>query len=171
VEAVFINVGADGRDLSDLVSQRIGIVPLPCGATASALCRLDLEGLSKLFGWDQRSGVSLVTGLSTALAPRRRGRRSPLELDGRRIGGGGLGRIGGVEVEPRLQLGDRLLQLGDPSLQRAEDLQKRGLSLGRDGVPERFRDWWVRGHTVDSIQLLYKVFDPVNGYRWGFLPA
>ena len=100
MEAVFINVGADGRDLSDLVSQRIGIVPLQCGATASALCRLDLEGLSKLFGWDQRSGVSLVTGLSTALAPRRRGRRSPLELDGRRIGGGGLDEL----VELRLSL-------------------------------------------------------------------
>jgi hypothetical protein len=92
VEAVFINVGADGRDLSDLVSQRSGIVPLQCGATASALCRHDLEGLSKLFEWDQRSGVSLVTGLSTALAPRGRGRRSSLELDRRRIGGGGLGR-------------------------------------------------------------------------------
>ena len=26
----------------DLVSQRLGIVPLQCGATASALCRLDL---------------------------------------------------------------------------------------------------------------------------------
>jgi hypothetical protein len=51
VEAVFINVGADRRDLSDLVSQRIGIVPLQCGATASALRRLDLEGLSELFGW------------------------------------------------------------------------------------------------------------------------
>ena len=122
------------------------------------------EFFAELFGWNQRPGVSLVTGLTSALAPGRRDRRSPLELDGGRIGGGGLGRIGGVEVEPRLQLGDRLLQLGDPSLQRAEDLQKRGLSLGRDGVPERFRDWWVRGHTVDSMQLLYKVFDPVNGY-------
>ena len=74
MEAVFINVGADGRDLSDLVSQRIGIVPLQCGATASALCRLDLEGLSKLFGWDQRSGVSLVTGLSTVQSVRPRER-------------------------------------------------------------------------------------------------
>jgi hypothetical protein len=72
--------------------------------------------------------------------------------------------MGGVEVEPRLQLGDRLLQLGDPSLQRAEALQKRGLSLGRDGVPERLRNWWVRGHPVDSAQLLYKVFDRLNGY-------
>jgi hypothetical protein len=117
-----------------------------------------------LFGWDQRPGVSSVPGLSPALAPGGRDRRSPLELDGGRIGGRGLGRIGGVEVEPRLQLGDRLLQLGDPSLQRAEGLQKRGLSLGRDGVPERFRDRWVRGHIVNTTRLLYKEFDPVNGY-------
>ena len=89
MEAVFINVGADGRDLSDLVSQRIGIVPLQCGATASALCRLDLEGLSKLFGWDQRSGVSLVTGLSTALAPEggAGGRRLSLTAGGSVEGG------------------------------------------------------------------------------------
>ena len=121
VEAVFIDVGTDGRDLSDLVSQGIGIVSLQCGATALALRRLDLEGLSKLFGWDQRPGVSLVTGLSSALAPGRRDRRSPLELDGGRIGGGRLGRIGGVEVEPRLQL-------GDPPLQRGEDVPKAQLA-------------------------------------------
>lgn len=89
MEAVFINVRADGRDLSDLVSQRIGIVPLQCGTTASALCRLDLEGLSKLFGWDQRSGVSLVTGLSTALAPEggTGGRRLSLTAGGSVEGG------------------------------------------------------------------------------------
>ena len=120
-----------------------------------------------MFGWDQRPGVSLVAGLSSALASGRRDRRSPLELDGGRISGGRLGRIGGIEVEPHLQLGDRFLQLGDPSLQRAEDLQKGGLSLGRDGVPERFSDWRVRAHTVDTTQLLYKVFDPVNGYLLG----
>src|SRR5262249_20147229 len=85
VEEGFIDVGAHRRDLSDLVSQGIGVVALQRGATASALRRLDLEGLSKLFGWDQRPGVSLVAGLSSALAPGRRDRRSPLELDGGRI--------------------------------------------------------------------------------------
>jgi hypothetical protein len=167
VESVFIDVGAHRRDLHYLVSQGVGIVALQRGATASTLRRLDLEGLSELSGWDQRSGVSLVTGLSSALAPGRRDQRSPLELDGGRISGRGPGRIGGVEVEPRLQLGDCLLQSGDPFLQRAEDLQKRGLSLGRDGAPERFRDGWERSHTVDSTQLLYKMFDPVNGYCGG----
>src|SRR6516164_6486307 len=34
VEPVFIDVGTDGRDLSDLVSQGIGIVSLERGATA-----------------------------------------------------------------------------------------------------------------------------------------
>ena len=164
MEAVFIDVGTDGRDLSDLVSQGIGIVSLERGATALTVRRLDLEGLSKLFGWDQRPGVSLVAGLSSALASGRRDRRSPLELDGGRISGGRLGRIGGIEVEPHLQLGDRFLQLGDPSLQRAEDLQKGGLSLGRDGVPERFSDWRVRAHTVDTTKLLYKAYDQVNAY-------
>ena len=89
MEAVFITVGADGQDLCDLVLQGIGIVPLQCGATALALCRLDIEGLSKLFGWDQRSGVSLVTGLSTALAPEggAGGRRLSLTTGGSVEGG------------------------------------------------------------------------------------
>jgi hypothetical protein len=158
VKAVFIDIGTDRRDLSNLVSQGIGIVSLQRSATALALRRLDLEGLTKLFSWDQRSGVSLVTGLSSRLASGRRSRRAPLELDGRRIGGGRLGRIGGIEVEPRLQL-------GDPSLQSSEGVPERGLGRGRDGFPKRFRDGRVRAHTVDITQLLYKVFGLVNGYR------
>jgi hypothetical protein len=67
--AVFVDIGTDRRDFSDLVSQRVGVVSLKRGATSLALCRLDLEGLSKLFGWDQRSDVAFVTGLSSALAP------------------------------------------------------------------------------------------------------
>ncbi len=123
MEAVFIDVGTDGRDLSDLVSQGIGIVPLQRGATTLALRRPDLEGLSKLSEWDQRSGVSLVTRLSSALAPGRRDRRPPLELDGGRIGVRWLGRIGGIEVEPRLQF-------GNAPLQRSEGVSKRRLGLG-----------------------------------------
>jgi hypothetical protein len=127
------------------------------GATALTLRRLDFEGLSKLFGRDQRSGVSFVARLSSRLAAGRRGRRSPLEPDRGRIGGGGLGRIGGIEVEPGLQL-------GDPSLQSGEGIPKRGLGCGRDGVPERFRDRRMRAHIADTTELLYKEFNPVNYY-------
>jgi hypothetical protein len=137
VEAVFIDVGTERRDLGDLVPQGMRIVSLQRGATASGLRRLDLEGLSQLFGWDQRPGGSFVTGLSATVAPGRRDRRSPLELDGGRIGGGRLGRICGVQVEPRLQFSDAPLQRGD-------DSQDGRLRFRRNGVPERFRDGRMR---------------------------
>lgn len=92
MEAVFIDVGADRQDLGDLGSQGIGIVALKRGATALALRWLELKRLSNLFRWDQRPGVSFMAGLSSAFAPRRRGRRSPLKLDGGSIGGGRFGR-------------------------------------------------------------------------------
>jgi hypothetical protein len=110
MESVLIDVGTDRRDLGDLVPYWIGVVSLQRGAAASAVRRFDLDGLSDLLGWDECSGMALVTGLSSALSSGRRGRRSPLELDGRGVGGGGLGRVGGVQVEPGLQLGDPLLQ-------------------------------------------------------------
>jgi hypothetical protein len=157
VEAIFIDVGTDGRDLSDLVSQGIGIVSPQRGATASAVGRLDLDDLSKSFGRDQRSGMSWMPGLSSTLAPGGWDRRSPLDLDGRGICGGGLRRIGGVEVEPGFQL-------GDPLLQRGEGRQESRLGLRRDGVPERFRDRRMRAHTTGTTSLLYKAFGRVNGY-------
>jgi hypothetical protein len=86
-----------------------------------------------------------------------------LERGGGRLGGGRPERIGGIKIEARLQLGDSFLQLGDPSLQRAEDVQKAGLSLGRDGVPQRFRDGRVRAHTADTTNLLYRMIDAVMG--------
>jgi hypothetical protein len=165
VEAILIDVGTNRWDLGDLVSQGLGIVPLERDATASALRRLDLEGLSELFGWDQRPDVAFVARLSSALAPGRRDRRSPLELDGGRIGGGGLGRVGGIEVEPRLQLGDSFLQVGDPLLQRSNDGLDGRLGFRRNGVPQGFRDRRVRAHTGDTTSLLYKLFDSVNAYR------
>jgi hypothetical protein len=160
MEAVFIDVRTDQWDLRDLVSQGIGIISLKRGATASAVRRLDLEGLSELFGWDQRPGVSLVTGLPTALAPGRRDRRSPLEPDGGRISGRRSGRVGGIEVEPRLEIRDAFLQRGDNS-------QDGRLGFRRDGVPERFRDRRVRAHTTNTTSPLYKMFDSVNAYPQG----
>jgi hypothetical protein len=129
VETVFINVGTNRWDLGDLVSQWIEVLSLEGGTTASAMCRLDLEGLAELLGGDQRAGVALVTGLSSTLASGRRSGRPPLELDVGRVGRGRLGRIGGIQVEPRLQL-------GDPLFQRGNDSQDGRLGFGRNGVPE-----------------------------------
>jgi hypothetical protein len=157
VEAVFIDVGTDRRDLGDLVSQRVGFVSLQRGATAFAVRRLDLEGLTELLRRDQLSEVAFMSRLAPSVPPRRRGRRSPLGLDGGGIGRGRFRGVGGVEVEP-------LLQLGDPLLQGRDNGQDGRLGFRSYGVPERFRDRGVRAHTTETTSLLYKVFEPVNGY-------
>ena len=69
MEAVFIDVGSNRRDLGDLVSQRLGVFSLKRGATAFAVRRLDLEGLAQLLGRDECLRVTLVTGLAAAFPP------------------------------------------------------------------------------------------------------
>ena len=53
MESVFIDIGADRRDLGDLVPHRFGVVPPEDRAAALAVRRLDLEGLADLLGWDE----------------------------------------------------------------------------------------------------------------------
>jgi hypothetical protein len=158
VESVFIDVGANRRDLGDLMSQRVDVFALEEGTTASTVRRLDLEGLSELLGRDQRPGVALVSGLAPALPPGRRGGRPPLELYGGRVGRGRLGGVRGVLIEQGLQ-GD------DPLLQRGDHGQEGHLGFRRYGAPERFGNRRVRAHTAASTSLLYKKFGPVNGYE------
>ena len=111
VESVFIDVGADRRDLGDLVPQRDrGLHPGAQAPQPPQCVGLTSKVSRSLLGRDQRPGVSLVAGLAATLPPGRRGRRPPLDLHGGRVGRGRLGRVGGVLVEPRLQLSDPLLQ-------------------------------------------------------------
>jgi hypothetical protein len=86
VEAILIDIGADRRDLGDLVPDRIRILAFEPGTAAAAPGRLDLECFADLMGRDERAGVSLVTGLPSAFPPRRRGGRPALDLDGGRVG-------------------------------------------------------------------------------------
>ena len=67
VESVFVDIGADRRDLGDLVPHRIGVVPLEGRAAAPAMRRPNLEGLADLLGWYEGPGVPPVAGLATTL--------------------------------------------------------------------------------------------------------
>ena len=58
---------------------------------------------------------------------------------------GRLGGVGGVELEPGLEIADRGFQLGDPILEGFPGGQEGSLGVRGYGVPEGFRDrrLWV----------------------------
>jgi hypothetical protein len=62
------------------------------------------------------------------------GGRLALEPDG--IGRRRLGGIGGIELEPGLDIAESLLEFGDPSLEGVEHGQDGNLGFRWDGVPE-----------------------------------
>jgi hypothetical protein len=99
-----------------------------------------------------------MSRLPTPFATGGPGGRLAFQPDG--IGGRRLGRIGGIELKPRLQIADALLQLSDPSLVRIQDGQDGDLGFRRDGAPECFTDGRLGNHANSITNLLYKRFDP-----------
>jgi hypothetical protein len=99
-----------------------------------------------------------MSRLPTAFATGGRTGRLAFEPDG--IGRRGLGGIGGVELEPGLEIANALLQFGDLSLERVEHGQDGSLRFRWDGVPEPFRDGRLRDHANNTTELLCKRFGP-----------
>jgi hypothetical protein len=86
-----------------------------------------------------------MSRLPAPLATRGRGGRLALEPDGirrRRLGG-----IGGIELQPSLEVSDALLQFSNPSVDGVQDGHDGNLGFRWDGVPERFRDGRLCHHT------------------------
>src|SRR5207302_319882 len=98
----------------------------------------------EFLGRDQGSERLAMAGLPTPFSRGRRGRWLAFQAD--RVGGGWLGGVGGVELEPGLEIAHRGLQLGDPILQRFPGIPKGGLGVGGYGVPEWFRDRKLLAH-------------------------
>jgi hypothetical protein len=84
--------------------------------------------------------------LPLAPPPGRRGRRLALQAD--RVGGGRLGGVGGVELEPGLEITDRGLQGGDPFLEGFPGVQEGGPGVGGNGAPEWLRDRKLLAYSV-----------------------
>jgi hypothetical protein len=136
MEPVFVHHRLNRGHLGDLVSDRLGILAVQLVAAPAAMLGLALDDPTELFGRDQAPRVVAMTGLAAPLLAR--GGSRGLSLDRRGIGRGGFGGVGGVGVEP-------LLQVGDPLLQHLEPYPKSGLGLGWHRTPQRLRDW--RGST------------------------
>jgi hypothetical protein len=164
MQAVLVDDRLNPGEFGDLMDQGIGVCAVERLPTGTASAGLAVLGRPEPVGSNQGPESLAMAGLS---APPSRARRcGRLALQSYGIGRRRLGGVGGVELEPGLEISDTSLQFGDPSLVCVPDREDGGLSLKRDGAPERFRDGRRKGHDTVSTQLVHKRFGhPVNGYE------
>ena len=158
MEPVLVDQGLDLGQFGDLVNQGSRVITDQGVAAAAAIRGPAIGDRAHLLRWDQAPQCPAMSRLPTPFPTGGRGGRLAFEPDG--IGRRRLGGIGGIELEPGLQIADALLQFGDPSLEGVQDGQDGDLGFRWDGVPERFRDGRLRNHAKDTTKLLYKRFDP-----------
>jgi hypothetical protein len=120
MEPVLVHRRPDRRQFGDLVSDRLGVIALQRLVAPAAFGRLAVDDVAELLGGYERAGLAMMAGLPAPLLARGGDRRT--SLDRRGIGGGRLGRVGGVLVDP-------LLQVGDPPLEGLHQHRHRRLSL------------------------------------------
>ena len=138
MQAIFVDDRLDLGEFGDLVDQGVGVIADERVAAAAAGAGLTLGGGVELLGRDQSAEGLGMTGLSSEFPPGRRLRQ--LAFDADRVGGGWLGRIGGVELEPGLKIADLGFERGDPILERFPGVPEGGLGIRGHGAPEWFRD-------------------------------
>jgi hypothetical protein len=154
MQPVLVDDGLNLGQVGDLMDQGRRILAVQVVATTPAGMGLAIAGRPEFLGRDQRAERLGMAGLCAAASSGGRSRRLALRSD--RIGGGRLGRVGRVLVEPALEL-------VDPLVEGVQEGQKRGLGLRRTGVPERLRNRRLRqwrDDAKDTTNLLNKRFGP-----------
>ena len=158
MESVLVDQRLDLGQFGDLVNQGSRVITDQGVAAAAAIRGSAIGDRAYLLRWNQAPQCPAMSRLATPFPTGGRGGRLTFQADGirrRRLGG-----IGGIELEPGLQIADALLQFGDPSLEGVQDGQDGNLGFRWDGVPERFRDGRLRNHAKSITKSLYKWFDP-----------
>src|SRR5258708_823012 len=127
-------------------------------AAATAIGGSALGRRADLLRRDREALCPAMSRLAAPLATGGRGRRLPFEADG--VGRRWLGGVGGVELEPGLEVTEALLQLGDPSPEGVDQVRDGGLGFRWDGIPEWCRDGRLRAHANKTTESPYKMFGP-----------
>src|SRR5262245_6791040 len=130
-------------------------------AAATAIGGPALGNRADLLRRDQTALCPAMSRLPAPLPDGGGGGGLALEPDG--IGRRGLGGVGGIELQPSLEIADALLQLEDLRIDGVQDGQDGDLGFRWDGVPEWFRDGRPRDHTSDITNLLPIRFGPCTG--------
>jgi hypothetical protein len=136
MQLVLGHVGLDGRQLQDLMSERVRIAAGEGVATGAAL--LWQEGNGAI---SRQEGPLLAFVPKLAAGPATRGQAWRAAFDRGRIAGGRPRGVGRILVETLLEQGDLLLEMSDLLVQLPEKIQNSGLGSCRDGIPERLVDW------------------------------
>ena len=162
VQSVFIDDRLDPGEVGDLVDQGLGVIA-PQG-----------DGRSTARGGSGVGGreAQLLRGHQGAFGPgmsrsRRTSARSVVRAACRSADGirrRGLGGVGGIEVEPGLEVGNPLVQLSDPTPERLKDGHEGRLASECSVFPERFRDR-KRGARTQGLHSLEKKVRDVGAYR------
>ena len=134
---VFVHHGLYGGHFGDLVPDRLGVVALQHLVAPPAFGRLAVDDVAELLGRYKRTGLAAMAGLTAPLLARSPSGRTSLDRGG--IGGGWLGGVGGVLVEP-------LLQVGDPPLEGLHQHRHRRLHLGWEFIPDGSWQRWLISH-------------------------
>jgi hypothetical protein len=133
MEPILVNDRFDLGQFSDLMNQWLGVVASELLTATAASCRFTVDRLENLLGWYQSAASLAMSWLPAAFPSRRRSWRLTLQPD--RIRGRGLGRIGGVELEPILKIIDARFKLGNAPFVDRSERENRRLEFRRCRVP------------------------------------
>ena len=150
MKSVLVDQRFDLGQLGDLVNQRSRVVTGQGLTAATAIRGPTIGDRAHLLRRDQAALCPAMSRLPTPFPTGGWRGRLAFEPDG--IGRRRLGGIGGVELEPALEIANTLLEFGDPSLEGLQHGQDGNLGFRWDGVPEWFRDRRLRLHANNTTE-------------------
>jgi hypothetical protein len=138
MEPILIDDRLNLGQFSDLMDQGFGVVAGELMTASAASGRLTVDRLANFLGRDQGAVGLAMSGLPAAFLSA--GRSGGLTLQSDRIGRGRLRRVGGVELEPVLEIMDSRFKLGKTLFVGLDDRKDGRLDFWRSRLPQRFWD-------------------------------
>jgi len=114
MKPILIDDRLDPGQFGDLVDQRLGVVAGEFMTTTATRVGLAVERLADLLRRHQGTARLTMSALPAAFLLAGRSRRFPFHPN--RIGRGRLGRVGGIELEPVLEIDEAVLKEGNALL-------------------------------------------------------
>jgi hypothetical protein len=149
MEPILVDDRLDLGQFSDLMDPGFGVVAGELMTATAAGSRLAVGRLANLLGRGQ-GAIGLAMSRLAATFPSA-GRSRGLTLQTNRIRGWRLRRVGGVELEPVLEIMDARFKLGEALVVELDECKDRHLDFWRSTCPQRF---WDRGRPCHAGRIV-----------------